>query len=282
MADFGGGGFLGAVGGIVAGIASLLRGFFTITAAQLLRLVQYLRDQLVALSKEMLSAVWRAGKALARALVSLGRLAFSGLKQFVLWADRKLRALETWLKQVFGPVLAKLKWIKDHIDEFYKRFVRPIIDTIEFIRQINRALNLFHIHLLDKLDTTLQQIEARIDEPFLWVRAHITELQNIVSRVMTLDGFFQRLTLIRSMSRYAPAWVNGFWNSQIDPSLKAGDDYSRGRDYPLDAAHANGKELAQFYRHEDNRMQAKVNELVVLWRIAAGIDPPEPGSFLEG
>ncbi len=277
MADFGGGGFLGAVGGILAGIAGFLRGFLTITAAQLLRLIQYLRDQLVALSKQMLSAVWRAGKALARALVSLGRLAGGALKTFVLWAGRKLAALEQWLKDLFAPLLRLLKTLKDHIDDIYKRFIRPIIDTIEFIRQINRVLNLFHIRVLNQLDTTLQQIEQRIEEPFLWARAQITQLQNWIDRIVTFDGLFQRLTLIRSLARYAPAWMNGFWNGQIDKGAKAGTDYSRGRDYPLDDAGANGLELGRFFRREDNRMQGEVDELVPLW-----FDAMKPPSGFRG
>src|SRR5712691_876461 len=109
MADFGGGGFLGAIGGILSGIAGFLRGFLAITVKDLLRLVQYLRDQLVALGKQMLSAIWKAGKALARALVSLGRLAYGGLKTFVLWVSRKFLQLETWLKETFAPLLRLLK-----------------------------------------------------------------------------------------------------------------------------------------------------------------------------
>jgi hypothetical protein len=255
MADFGGGGFLGSIGGILSGIAGFLRGFLAITVKDLLRLVQYLRDQLVTLGKQMLSAIWKAGKALARALGSLGRLAYGGLKQFVLWADKKFRLLEAWLKETFAPLLRFLKNIKDHIDDIYKRFVRPIIDTIEFIRQINRVLQVFHVHLLDKLDTTLQRLEQKIEEPFLWVRAELTKIQNVVDRIITLDGLVQRVTLLRSMSKYAPAWINGFWNRQIDPNLKAGTDYSRGRDYPLDTPFANGKELAQFYRRQPHAGQ---------------------------
>lgn len=263
--DFNGPGFLGGIGGIVAGIASFLRGFGALTVKELLRLVQYLRDQLVSLSKQLLAAIWRSGKALARALAALGRLAFHGLKQFVLWADRKLKALELFLKAKFGPLLIWLKDLKKHIDDIYKRFVRPIIDTIEFIRQINRVLQLFHISVLQKLDTTLQQIEARIDEPFLWLRAHITIVENWINQIIEGDGVFKRVTLLKSMSRYAPEWINGFWNRQIDPNRKAGDDYARGRDYPLDEPFANGLELGRFFRHEDNRMQGKVDELVPLF-----------------
>jgi len=273
MAEFGGDGFLGAVGGILGGIAGFLRGFFAITVKDLLRLVKYLRDQLVAISKQLVTAIWRAGKGLARALATLARLAGGALRRFALWTERELLKLQTWLKEVFGPVLRWLKTIKDHIDQIYKRFVRPIIDTIEFIRQLNRVLEVFHVHVLQKLDTTLQQLEAKIEAPFLWARQHIVELENWVNRIVTADGLFQRLTLIRSLSRYAPAWVNGFWNSQIDPSLQAGDAHSRTRKYPTGVPGGNGHELGLFLRGEDNRMQAKVGELVPLFRAASGLDP---------
>src|SRR5439155_14992311 len=140
MAEFPGPGFLGAIGGILTGIAGFLRGFLSITVKDLLRLVRYLRDQLVALSKQLLSALWRAGKGLARALATIARLAGGALKRFALWTEAELLKLHTWLKEFFGPVLRFIKTIKDHIDQIYRRFVRPIIDTIEFIRQLNRVL----------------------------------------------------------------------------------------------------------------------------------------------
>lgn len=273
--EFGGGGFLGGIGGLVTSIASFIKGFLAITVKDLLRLVKWLKDGIVDLTKAMLDGVWKLGRALARSLVAILRLAGSGLKSFLLWVNRKLLALEQFLKAKFAPLLKFLRDIKQHIDDIYKKFIRPIIDTIEFIRQFNRILQIFHIRVLGKLDSTLQQIEQRIEEPFLWARQHITELENWINRIVTLDGLFQKLTLIRSMSRYAPAWINGFWNRQIDPSVASGDDYSRTRDYPSDAKWANGKELAQFYRGEDNRMQARVSELVQVWRVASGLDPPD-------
>lgn len=214
MAEFSGPGFLGAIGGILTGIGAFLRGFLSITTAQLLRLVQYLRDQLVSLSKALLKGVWHAARGLARALRSLGTLAYHGLKKFLLWADRKLRALERWLKDTFAPLLRKLRDIKQFIDDFYKKFLRPIIDTIEFIRQINHVLQLFHINVLRKLDSVLQQIERKIEDPFLWVRAHITQLENWINVIITGDGLFVRVAMLRSMGRYAPDWIKGFYNAQ--------------------------------------------------------------------
>jgi hypothetical protein len=276
MGEFpGGSGFFGGLLGVVGSIASFIGHFLAITAKDILKLLSAVRDGIVTVAKQLVIGLWRLGRSLARALRSLAVLAFHGVKTFLTWTYQQILKLHTWLKEFFGPILKRLKELKDRIQAFYKTFVRPIIDAIEFIRQLNRILQVFHINLLTKLDTTLQQIEQRIEQPFTWVTQKITWLENWIDRIVTLDGLFQRVTLIMSMSRYAPAWMNGFWNRQIDKDRLSGDDYSRGREYPSDAKWANGKELAQFFRGEDNRMQAHIERLVPTWRIAAGVDPPD-------
>jgi len=214
MAEVGGGGFLGAIAGVGAAVGSFLRSFFGITARELVRLITALKNALVDISQAMVTGVWRLGRSLARALVSFARLTGLGFKRFVLWADRKFRVLEKWLKDRFAPVLQFLKKIKDHINDFYRRFVRPIIDAIEFIRSFNRILQVFHVNLLGKLDSVLARVEQRLDEPFEWARRHITELENWIDRIVTLDGFFQRLTLLRSLAHNADGLTRVFWNSQ--------------------------------------------------------------------
>ena len=266
MGDFDGTGFLGKIGGILGGIAGFLKGFFNITTKELLRLVQYLRDQLVTLSKQLLSAIWSAGRALARALVSIARLAGHALKSFVLWVDEQLTALHTWLQTHFAGVLRFLKRIKDDIDHFYRTFVKPIIDTIEFVRQINRVLQLFHVNVLQKLDMTLAQLEQRLEEPILWLRGRVVTLENWVNRIVDGDGLFTKITLLKSLSKYAPAWINGFWNTQIDRGVQAGTARSRTRIFPIDGAGGNGLELGKLYRGEPNMFQGQVDELVGLWQ----------------
>lgn len=196
------------------------------------------------------------------------------LKPALVWIDKQLTRLHDWLKQTFKPVFDFLARVRDELQAIYKRFVRPIIDTIEFIRAINRVLLTFHIHFLEALDRVLQQVEQRIEEPILWINAKLNEIWNVLELVVDAGGLFQRVTLIKSLARYAPAWMNGFWNAQIPRGLQSGDEYSRGRIYPLDAPWANGKELGQFYRGESNRMEGKIAELLPLWRLAAGVDPP--------
>lgn len=209
-----GGGFRVGVLGLVAGIARFFGGMPGITARDLMRAVAYLKDETVSLETQHVGMFWKLGGAIADALTTFGHYIRDHAKEFLKWAGDKLRKLEQYLKDKFGPVLRFLKTLKDHINDIYKKFVKPIIDTIEFIRQLNRVLNVFHIHVFDKLDTTLQQIERRLEAPFEWIQAHITELMNLVDRVMTADGLFQRLTLLRSLARDAGGLTNVWWNAQ--------------------------------------------------------------------
>lgn len=268
--EFGGGFRIGIVG-LVAGIARFFGGFSGITAKDILRNIAYLKDQTVLLETGHVGVFWSLGRALAGALQTFAVYVRDHAKTFLKWAGDKLRKIEQYLKTKFGPILHYLKVLKDHIHEIYNRFVKPVIDTIEFIRALNRTLNVFHIHVLDKLDRILQGIERRIEEPFDWADRILTEIQNAIDRIITLDGLIQRFTLLTSMQRYAPAWVNGFWNGQIDANkLRRSNEIPLGV-YPLDPPDAAGRDLGQFYRGDASEMKNDVGDLVQLWREATGI-----------
>lgn len=257
--------FIGLIIAIGSAISTFFHAFGSVTIAIILKAWELLRSGVVQLARALKSGLWETGRFLARSVQSLRGLWTHVLKPALSWANRKLFALETWLKVKFGPVLRFLARVKKAVDDFYKAYIRPIIDTIEFIRAVNRVLQVFHINLLRKLDEVLQKIEQTIEDPFLWVRAHITELENWIDRIVTLDGFFKRVTLLSSMSKYSAPWLNGFWNRQIDPAVKAGDEESRTRAFPIADAGRFGDELENSYRGRDNILQEQVDNLVELW-----------------
>lgn len=269
----------GAFFGIILAIASAVATFFhaigsaTITA--ILYAWQLLRTGVINLGRALKTGLWDAGRATAKLLGSVRGLWDKVIRPALAWANDKLLKLEHWLHDTFAPVLKWLAELKQQLDLFYRTYIRPIIDTIDFVRALNRALQVFHIHVLDSLDKWLVELESKIEEPFLWLRARITELQNWVDRIVTLDGLFQRLTLIRSLARYAPDWINGFWNTQIESGVFHGSPYDRGRDYPLDEPQANGLELGRFYSGKPSRMDGEIAELIPIWRVASGLDAPD-------
>jgi hypothetical protein len=267
---------------IVSAIAGFVHSAGDVVLAALVTTVNYIRLGVTILGRALKSGVFELGRGTARVLRAVKTFALDTLPRFVRWSYDKLLRFSTFLKQKFAPVLRWLHTVKDHLDGLYKRFVRPVIDTIEFIRALNRTLQIFHINILRELDSVLAQIERRIEEPFLWVRSKITELENFIDRIVTFDGLIQRVTLIASMSKYAPHWIAGFWNRQIDPTVLAGDERSRTREYPVDEPSIEVEELAAFYRGDAGRMQDEAEELIAIWREAAAVDAAarrlEPGN----
>lgn len=268
-ADFG-----GAIGAIIGGVAS----FFGFGGSggnnELIRFqLGALREGMVRLANSVREALWDLAKLLG-AVPGLLRAFWSRVvKPALVWLNNRLLALERFLKDKFAPVLRWLANLRRHLDDFYRRFIRPITDTIDFIRAVNRVLNGFHIRVLNTLDEVLTKIEDRIDAPFEWVRSKIVELQNAVNRIVTADGFFQRLTLLRSLSKYAPEWMHEFWSRQVrgmspeDAAAAAARKYRR--ENPVDY----GVELGRSYRGVASAYDGVIAELVPLWRQSAGFEP---------
>jgi hypothetical protein len=139
------------------------------------------------------------------------------LRPALVWLDDHLKRIYAWLKDTFKPVFDFLREVRCRLNEFYTTFVRPVVDTIEFIRQINRVLLVFHVGFLKQLDGVLQRVEQRIEEPILWINAKLNEVWHALDLVVTANGFFQKVTLIRSMSRYAPTWMRIATNARTRP-----------------------------------------------------------------
>lgn len=276
--EVGGGGFLGALGIIAGALVSFVRAFVGITSAALLRFVTLLKEYVVELAKQAVAGLFRLGKALARAVRALGVLALHGLRNFVKWTADHLRKLEAWLKDKLGPVLKFIQLVKCRFDEFYKKWVRPILDVFDFIHALNRTLQVFHLDFLKTLDDKLQQIEQRIEAPFEWVRKQLTFLENWIDRIVTLDGLFQRFTLLASMFKYAPSWINHFWARQFDPTLRRGTDYDRGRDYPTHAVLDDVNALTDYWARGEGDRAARIDELRANFILALQTQPDRPPS----
>ena len=109
--------------------------------------------------------------------------------------------LRKWLDEIFGPVLRVLRLIRSRFLAIYSKFIRPILDLIGIGRRVLSVFQSFGWEWARKLDAQLAALQSRIDAPFRLVLAKINEVINLVNRVVTADGLFQRLALIRSIER---------------------------------------------------------------------------------
>jgi hypothetical protein len=208
------------------------------------------------------------GAMLARVWDALKIVYSDVLKPALQWLDTTLKRYYDWLQKTFRPVFDFLRDVRDRIRQFYNTFVRPVTDTIEFFRQVNRVLLTFHIDVLQKLDRVLQQVEQRIDEPFIWINQKLNEITNWVNRIVTADGLFQRVMLVKSMSHYAPAWLRISLAARNKPLPPEGVAILEARFEPRDVGdHLD--QLAAYFADEQSDVAEPYDEnlrrLTALW-----------------
>lgn len=141
-----------------------------------------------------------------------------GWVKFWTWIDRA----RIWLDAFFRPAFEFLRFVRDEILGFYDKWVRPIMDTIGIARKVLDVLYSLGLDWAKKLDQELARIEDKINEPFLFALRQINLVIGVLDRIVTADGLFQRLALVRSLERdvryVSRAFVN--WRSHpVDASM---------------------------------------------------------------
>lgn len=204
--------FLGFLIPIATAVLHIFNAVGRITLAALHAAFLAFRTAMIGTARALRSGLWGLARGTGQLLDGLRRFYVSALRPFFSAIWRKLVAFEQYLKTSFQPLFDRLKWLKEQVNLIYRRFVRPILDVIDIIRQANRVLRVFHINVLQKLDTVLSEIERRIEEPFQWIYRRLTDVENWLNRIVTLDGFFQRLTFLRTAWRDLRHTTNMWWH----------------------------------------------------------------------
>ncbi len=118
-----------------------------------------------------------------------------GLLHIFDWLAKLRAKLEQWL----GPVLKWLRRIRAWYQEFFKRWVLPVINAIQHIRQFLAILKLFHIKWAAALDHELALIQDKITKNFLRVVQEINKIISWVSLIIDVDGLLRRIPLLNSI-----------------------------------------------------------------------------------
>jgi hypothetical protein len=139
-------------------------------------------------------------------------------RKFWGWFDKFRR----WMDDTFGPVLKHLKELRDTLLKWWTLYVRPWLDLIDITRKLLRVLESLHIAWARELDRRLGELENAILKPFQLLLAKLNEVITLVDRVVTFDGLFQRVALVRSIARdYKYAW--NVMRNAYDRPLSASD-----------------------------------------------------------
>ena len=135
------------------------------------------------------------------------------LRPFVEWSWRNIVKLHDWLKRTLSPLFTFLDALRRDVLKIYNRWLRPILDTIDTVRQVARLLAEFHVPFARKIDDALADLEARLMRPIRLALSKINELIYWMDRVVDFNGLFQRLTLIESAITYERDMWRVWWLS---------------------------------------------------------------------
>lgn len=186
------------------------------------------------------------------------------LKPALVWVDTWVKRIHKWLIDTFRPVFDYLKEIRERIMSLYRTFVRPVLDTIDFIRAVDQVLLQFHITWLQGIDRVLTDLERRITEPIQWLLRQLTAVQNVLDLIVDGFGFFQRYALVASLRKYLPDWSAYFWGDQVDRQRAHAAKVHADDEYPPHDSVRDVVLMQEFFLTDTGDAAPKIDELALM------------------
>lgn len=182
--------------------------------------------------------------------------------KFWRWFDR----LRRWLDDTFGPIIDWLRDVRDALLDFWGRYIRPWLDLIDVTRRGLRVLSALGVKWAGELDRRLADLEEAIERPFKALVAKINEVITLIDRVITADGLFQRVALIRSMERdirYAARALNNWRLNPLTAKDWEGIRAKTGRR----TAEQSASEVGKLVARGEGPLAGLAAEMAASWRI---------------
>lgn len=208
------------IGGLIAGIAQAISWIgghaatVVITLAEVAIMIGHAIAGFAVAIATVLSKVWGF----------LSGFYSHTLRPFVEWAWRQFDRFVAWLDRTLGPVIKFLAAVRREIDKFYTRWFKPLFDAIDATRRVLQVLARLHVPFAQAIDNHLAYLEAKLLWPIQQIYYRINEVMNWVNRIITLDGYLQQVTLIRSIWKYQREALKVWWESVHRPLTGAARD----------------------------------------------------------
>ena len=212
-ADFGVSAGIIAVVSILSGLFSRFRGSSTDLGAKLA--IEGVRTDVTSLGKTLTSLIVGVAGQISSVLGVVRRFLAKVFGKLYDMLHAVVTRISRILDKIFGPIIDFLDRIKGHLKKFYENVIRPILDIIELVRGFTRLLAAAGVDWAKELDAKLLALEQRILEPYTFIIGKINEVSNWINRIVTLDGFLQRVMLLQSLVRDVAYTNNLWWNSQL-------------------------------------------------------------------
>ncbi len=208
------GGILNTIGGIVGATIPIIGPIVDAILGSGNALKQFAHD--VGLAVKL---IWQA---LSQSLMAVILLVRDG----VLGLLRRLKDLIDDIRRKLGPILGAViehaKAIRDLIDNIFKRFIAPILQTIQHIRQVLTIFKVFHLKFAQVLDAKLAQVESDIATRFLKVKQTINQMLDWMELIADPSGILKTSAIWNGLAQSITALrglILGFGFTNTNPVI---------------------------------------------------------------
>lgn len=250
----GGGAAAGPIGAIIGGILSVVGALIGLGGSGV--------SGLVAAVKTVTAATASGFKHIIDAIKWLGK---DGLGGFLRRLRRMIDIIRDRLQRVLDPIIRALRRYRDWIDRIYMRYVIPVLDMIQRLRQALVVFRMLHMKWAAKLDAELLALQRRINEPFQVIRGRLNEVINWLTLITDPGGLLHRAQILLSAVRSVGGLVAILQRSQLadpPPALTAEQVYWKNY---IDPAAVELRRTALAPGELEPEEQAALDEL---WNVA--------------
>lgn len=131
-----------------------------------------------------------------------------------LWRSHWFDGLRPWLKEAWKYLKEAYEFVKKWglkvnkiidrarriYDQYWRKYIFPIINVISKIRQMMFILSLLHVSFAKKLDGYLAQLEFKIAQYSLIVREQLNRIAAVIDTILLAPSLFHPLVLLNSLA----------------------------------------------------------------------------------
>jgi hypothetical protein len=138
------------------------------------------------------------------------------LKPALQWFDAHVKRLYDWLRKTFRPVFDFLYRVRGELLTLYKKYVRPVLDIIDYTRAGLRILGDLGVDWARALDRRLGEFESVVSENFRRILSYVNQAIDVLNSIVTVDRLFQRVPFLRTIVRDS----RFVWRAMVNPAVR--------------------------------------------------------------
>jgi len=133
------------------------------------------------------------------------------LKDFVRW----IQVLRDRLARVLGPLVKIIRAYRDYFDAIFTKYVLPVLNLLQRIRQILFIFRTLHLKFAERLDRQILALQVKINEPFERIRQRLNGVINVLHLAMDPLGLYRIEQIIIGVGRTAAEIIAILQNARL-------------------------------------------------------------------